>query len=144
MSRDGSVERRSGDREEHLHETISNSNSTKRLNRQNFYKNVQEDIQESKAYFSNDPNVSNLKRDLVANALRKEKNAQNDPIYPIHQYEFTDFENLNEIQESSVENIQSKYNSNFENYRSVGSINKSVKSPRNRPPKSGINQSNQK
>ena len=108
---------------------------------------MQENIFESRAYLSNDPNISNLREELAAVASKKARLILNDPFQDhadpsSHQFDLNDFENLNEIQESSHENFKSRYRSNYENYKSVGSINKSVRSPtqaqQQKPPKSGM------
>ena len=144
------MERRSGDREEHLQEKAAarksqNSRSSKEA--PHLHRNMQENIFESRAYLSNDPNISNLREELAAVASKKARLVLNDPFQDhadpsSHQFDLNDFENLNEIQESSHENFKSRYRSNYENYKSVGSINKSVRSPtqaqQQKPPKSAI------
>ena len=54
---------------------------------------MQENICESKAYLSNDPNIINIKQELAATAKRKANKHENEN----NQYDLNDFENLNEI-----------------------------------------------
>lgn len=99
---------------------------------------MQENLCESIQYFSNDPNITHnkeeaaypapaiiMKRQLVLDDPFKEQVDLSKDIIG----EFNDFENLNEVVESSHGNFKSSYRTINENYKSVGSKNKSKKSP---------------
>jgi hypothetical protein len=99
------VERRSGDREEHLQEKAAGRKSQNSRNSKeapHLHRNMQENIFESRAYLSNDPNISNLREELAAVASRKARLILNDPFQDhadpsSNQFDLNDFENLNEI-----------------------------------------------
>ena len=100
--------------------------------------NMQENLCESIQYFSKDPNMTHNKEEIAcpAPAIRaKRQLVLDDPFKDQVDLsknivgEIHDFENLNEVVESSHGNFKSSYRTINENYKSVGSKNKSKRSP---------------